>query len=192
MKRRDKIVLTVLGTGLLLSSYLTTPARSAGGCLALLPLLESGSDLRQIANKAPAKKQPAPDWQLKDLDGNPVKQADFKGKVVILNFWATWCSPCRAEIPDFVALQKAYGAKGLAIVGVSIDEGGPDIVKSFAKKAGINYPVVMADAKTRIAYGGIEVVPTTFVIDKTGKIAHIHRGGVDRATFESEIKPLLR
>ncbi len=133
----------------------------------------------------------APDWQLKNLDGKEVKLSDFKGKVVILNFWATWCPPCRREIPSFVWLQKQYGDKGLVIVGVSLDEKGPGVVKPFAAKMGINYPIVMGDPKTAADYGGIEVVPTTSVIDRNGKIAAEHQGDAERATFEAEIKPLL-
>ena len=133
----------------------------------------------------------APDWQLKDLDGKSVKLSDFKGKVVILNFWATWCPPCRKEIPTFVSLQRQYADKGLVIVGVSLDEKGPGVVKPFVAKMGINYPVVMGDPKTAADYGGIAVVPTTFVIDRSGKVAAEHEGDADRATFEGEIKPLL-
>ncbi len=191
MKAPEKIVLAALAVSLLLSSHASTHARSAGGCLALMPLLEHGNEVQQVANSAPATMEPAPDWSLKDLDGKMVKLADFKGKVVILNFWATWCPPCRAEIPDFVSLQKEYATKGLAIVGVSLDQNGPNVVKSFVKKFGINYPVVMGSAEAAAAYGGIEVVPTTFVIDRAGQVVYVQQGGVDRATFEKAIKPLL-
>jgi len=153
-------------------------------------MLAAAPGVQTVANKSSATKA-APEWQLKDLDDKPVKLSDFKGKVVILNFWATWCPPCRQEIPDFVALQKQYADKGLVIVGVSLDDGGAAVVKPFVKKMGINYPIVMGDQKTAAAYGGIQVVPTTFVIDKNGKIAAQHEGGADRATFEGEIKPLL-
>ncbi len=190
MKHRDKIVLAVLATGLLLSSYLTAPAGSAGGCLAILPLSLGDNSVQQIANTG-TENRVAPDWQLKDPEGKSVKLSDFKGKVVVLNFWATWCPPCRREIPDFIALQKQYADKGLVIIGVSMDEGGAEVVKPFAKKMGINYPIVLGDQKTAAAYGGIQVVPTTFVIDKTGKIAAQHEGGADRTTFEAEIKKLL-
>ncbi len=192
MKSRDRIVLALLAVGLLLSSYFSAPARAAGGgaCLAIFPLFSGDNSMQQIANTG-TENRVAPDWQLKDLDGKAVKLSDFKGKVVILNFWATWCPPCRREIPDFVALQKQYADKGLVIVGVWMDEGGAEVVKPFVKKMGINYPVIMGDQKTAAAYGGIQVVPTTFIIDKTGKIAAQHEGGADRATFEAEIKPLL-
>lgn len=191
MKHKDKIALAVLGTGLLLSSYFTAPASSAGGgCLAIIPLSLGDNSVQQIANTG-TENRLAPNWQLQDLEGKSVKLSDFKGKVVLLNFWATWCPPCRREIPDFVALQKQYADKGLVIIGVSMDEGGAEVVKPFAKKIGINYPIVLGDQKTAAAYGGIQVVPTTFVIDKTGKIAAQHEGGADRTTFEAEIKKLL-
>jgi cytochrome c biogenesis protein CcmG/thiol:disulfide interchange protein DsbE len=133
----------------------------------------------------------APAWELKDLDGKTVKSSDFKGKVVILNFWATWCPPCRKEIPDFIELQKQYGAQGLAIVGVSLDRDGPATVKKFQKSNNINYPLVMGNNEVTEAYGGVESIPTTFIIDRAGKIVGKHVGLAPKATFEKELKPLL-
>lgn len=130
-------------------------------------------------------------WTLKNLEGKPVKLSDFKGKVVLLNFWATWCPPCREEIPDLVSLQKQYASQGLVVLGISMDEGGPARVASFAKKYEINYPIVLGDEKTSAAYGGIQVLPTTFVIDRKGRIVDGLLGGSDRAGFEDKIKPLL-
>jgi peroxiredoxin len=138
-----------------------------------------------------AKGAAAPGWELRDLDGKAVHLSDFKGKVVILDFWATWCPPCRAELPSFVALQKKYQAQGLAVVGISVDQGGADAVKSFAQKAGINYPIVLSDGKVTDAYGGIEGIPTTFIIDRNGHIVKKHVGLTNEDEFESEIKPLL-
>src|SRR5690348_15801968 len=93
-----------------------------------------------------ATMRPAPQWELKDLDGKPVKLSDYKGKVVILDFWATWCWPCRMEIPGLIDLQKKYGDRGLVVIGVSLDDG-PDVVRSFMKRQGVNYSVVMANSK---------------------------------------------
>lgn len=134
---------------------------------------------------------PAPNWELTDLTGKPVRSADLKGKVVILNFWATWCGPCRTEIPDFIALQKEYGKQGLVIVGASVDQAGPDVVKKFVQQQGMNYPVALADSKMQEAFGGIEAIPTTFVIDRQGNIVGRHVGLTPREDFESEIKPML-
>jgi peroxiredoxin len=133
----------------------------------------------------------APEWSLKDVDGKTVNSADFKGKVVILDFWATWCGPCRAEIPNFIGLQKQYAKQGLVVIGASVDEGGADVVKPFARKLGINYSVVLAGEKTQRAFGGIEAVPTTFIIDRQGQIVKEHLGFADKDEFEKEIKPLL-
>lgn len=136
--------------------------------------------------------QPAPAWQLKDLEGKAVSSADFKGKVVVLNFWATWCPPCRNEIPDFIALQKEYGSRGLTFVGVALDEEGASVVKPFAKQVGINYPLVIGDEKVVRAYENIEMYPTTYVIDRNGNIVSRHIGSMTKAEMEQEIKPLLQ
>lgn len=178
MKQRNKIILAILALGLLLGSCFVAPASFA-----------DENSVEPIANTA--TNRVAPGWELKNLEGKPVKLSDFKGRVVVLNFWATWCPPCRREIPDLVSLQQQYSPRGLVVVGIAMDQGGAAIVKPFVKKMGINYPVVMGDQKTAAAYGGIEVVPTTFIIDKTGRIAAVRQGGADRATFEAEIKPLL-
>jgi peroxiredoxin len=139
----------------------------------------------------PESGQVAPAWELKDLDGKAVKLADFKGKVVLLNFWATWCPPCRAEIPDLVSLQQQYSPQGLVVIGVALDEGGAARVRPFVKKFGIEYPVVIGNQKIAQAYGGIDAVPTTFVIDRKGTVVAEQKGAAGRAEFESGIKPLL-
>ena len=187
---KNNIVIGLLAGGLALTTYLSPAHGGSGGACPAFAFLATAPGIQTVANKSTRSKA-APDWQLKDLDGKPVKLSDFKGKVVILNFWATWCPPCRKEIPSFVSLQKHYRDKGLVVIGVSLDEKGPGLVKTFIAKMGINYPVVMGDQKAADAYGGIAVVPTTFVIDRNGKIAAEHQGDAERATFESEIKPLL-
>jgi thiol-disulfide isomerase/thioredoxin len=132
----------------------------------------------------------APVWELKDPDGKLVKSSDFDGKVVILDFWATWCPPCKAEIPGFIELQKKYGEKGLVVVGVSLDEQGPSVVKQFMNQFGMNYPVVMGNIKTMEDFGG-KAIPTSFVIDRSGKVVAKHVGFASKQTFEKEIEPLL-
>jgi len=150
--------------------------------------LETASAPAQEASPA---RTPAPDWKLADLNGRMTKFSDFHGKVLILDFWATWCAPCRVEIPHFVELQKQYGDKGLTIIGVSLDEQGPEVVKKFVKRLGVNYPIVIGDAKVAEAYGGIDAIPTTFVIDRQGRIVSRHMGYDDKTVFEKEIQSLL-
>ena len=135
--------------------------------------------------------EPAPSFTLKDLNGENVSLSDFSGKVVILDFWATWCPPCKAEIPHFVELSEQYQGKGLAIVGVSLDREGVDVVKPFVQKFGIEYPVLISDGQVTKAYGGINSIPTTFVIDSAGNIRKKYVGYRDKSVFEADIKELL-
>jgi thiol-disulfide isomerase/thioredoxin len=144
-----------------------------------------------FAQEASSAKTPAPGWKLTDLNGRNVSFSDFRGKVVILDFWATWCVPCRVEIPHFVELQKQYGAKGLAVIGVSLDEQGPDVVKRFVKQFEVNYSMVIGNEKMAEKYGGIVALPTTFVIDRQGRIVSQHIGYDEKAVFEREIQSLL-
>ena len=147
----------------------------------------------QSAPGAAGQTAVAPEWSLKDANGNMVRSSDFKGKVVILDFWATWCGPCRAEIPTFIDLQRQYGPQGLVVVGVSVDgQDGAGVVKPVAQELGMNYPVVLADEATQAAFGGIDAIPTTFIIDREGRIVKEHVGLTDKDEFENEIKPLLK
>lgn len=160
-------------------------ALALGAICLIIPLL--GQSAPGVAGQTAV----APRWSLKNLDGKTVNSSDFKGKVVVLDFWATWCGPCRAEIPNFIALQEQYEKQGLVVVGLSVDEDGADVVKPFVQKLGMNYPVVLADKKTQEAFGGIEAVPTTFLVDREGRIVKEHMGFADKDEFENEIKPLL-
>jgi thiol-disulfide isomerase/thioredoxin len=138
---------------------------------------------------------PAPAWTLKDVDGKVVSSEQFKGKVVVVDFWATWCGPCRAEIPGYISLQKKYGPEGLVIVGVSLDAQGPGVVKKFMKQHGMNYQVVMADDEVQAAFGGAEgltAIPTTFIIDRSGKIRDRKVGAEHTADFEARLVQYLK
>ena len=134
---------------------------------------------------------PAPAWQFADLDGRTVKSSDYTGKVVLLNFWATWCLPCRMEIPTLNELHRQFAGADVAVIGVSIDEGGVEVVKRFVEASKLSYPVLMGDAKMYAAFGGIAEVPTTFLIDAKGNIAARYVGLEDKAVFEKRIQELL-
>lgn len=133
----------------------------------------------------------APDFTLPTSDGKSMKLSDLKGKVVILDFWATWCPPCRKGIPDLIALKKKYGAKGFEIVGVSVDTDTKSEVVPFMKEQKINYPVVYGNMNVYQQYGGIRAIPTSFVIDKQGKIVASYEGLISVETYENHIKKLL-
>ena len=135
--------------------------------------------------------KPAPDFGLKDLAGKMVNLADFKGKVVIINFWATWCGPCRAEIPSLIKLRDQYHGRGLEIIGISLDEDGPKPVVEFVEKYKINYPIVIGSLTEVNAYGPFDAIPTTFIVDRQGKIRSQHLGMVSYGEIESDIKTLL-
>jgi peroxiredoxin len=134
----------------------------------------------------------AANFELKGLDGRPVRLSDFKGKVVLLDFWATWCPPCRMEIPGFVELQKRHAAQGFTVLGVALDQDGASVVKPFADKIGINYPLAIGNADIAGTYGGIESIPTTFLIDRKGTILQTYVGAHDAETFERDVQAALR
>ena len=138
------------------------------------------------------KATPAPAWQLPDVDGRAVSSDRLKGKVVVLDFWATWCPPCRAEIPGYVELQKKYQREGLAIVGVSLDQGGPGVVSRFIADHRINYQVVIGDDKIVEAFGGIDAIPTTFIIDRQGVIRYRKVGAMPAGAFEAVLAQILK
>ena len=134
--------------------------------------------------------QPVPPFLLQDLNGNVVSTAQWQGKVVILNFWATWCPPCREEIPILVDLAKKY-KDDLLIVGVSVDEGSPDEVREFAKAFHMNYPVVMWSHELVSEYGGVPALPTTFLINKDGRIVQKHEGLYPPDVYDTEVRALM-
>jgi len=166
-------------------------AVAAFGTVAVPQFLPSGD----VAIAAPKE---APDFALpRTGDGKTVKLSDFKGKVRIVNFWATWCPPCRAEIPHFVSMYKDLKGKGVEIIGISLDQKGDAAVAPFVKENKMNYPVVLGDENVVSAYGGIRGIPTTFIVDRQGRIVKKFVGlpasseeGIKDA-FMKEIEPLL-
>ena len=134
--------------------------------------------------------RPAPDFSLTDISGGALRLSDYRGKVVILDFWATWCEPCKLEIPHLVELQNKYAAQGLQVVGVSMDDSEPP-VRQFQQQFKMNYPVAVGTDKLADQYGGVLGLPITFVIDRQGRIVSRHIGATNPSVFEEEIQNLL-
>jgi cytochrome c biogenesis protein CcmG/thiol:disulfide interchange protein DsbE len=135
--------------------------------------------------------QSAPDFSLKDLDGSIVRLSNYRGKVVIVNFWATWCPPCREEIPDFVDLFTVYSGRGLVILGIGLDREGEKALKPFAEKNRIAYPLLVGNAEIARAWGGIDAIPATFIIDRQGIVRKQYVGFRPKSVFEGDVVPLL-
>lgn len=133
-----------------------------------------------------ANNKVAPNFDLTDLNGKQVKLSDYKGKVVFLNFWATWCPPCKKEIPDFIELQKKYSNQGFTFIGIALDD--YQSVVRFVKDNKINYPVVIGDEALVKQYGNIRGIPTSFLVGKDGKIAQRYEGFRTKEVFEKDIK----
>ena len=133
---------------------------------------------------------PAPQFEMKDLEGKPISLEEEKGKIVLLNFWATWCGPCRAEVPDLIELQKKY-KDNLEIIALATEEDDTAEVQKFVKKSGINYHVGMATDAIALKYGGIPALPTSFVIDPQGRVVQKHVGLNDPTIYELEVRALL-
>jgi thiol-disulfide isomerase/thioredoxin len=133
----------------------------------------------------------APDFELPALDGKNIKLSDLRGKGVLLNFWATYCGPCKVEMPWFVELQKEYGPQGFAIVGVAMDDASTEDIAKFAKQMGVNYPILIGKDSVADSYGGVSVLPTTFFVDRDGKVIAREFGLQSRSVFVDHIKQSL-
>lgn len=156
---------------------------------ALIFLIAMSSIQNTFANPTDNKK--APEFSLRTLEGKTVKLSDYKGKIVIIDFWATWCPPCRKGIPDLIDLQKTY-SKELVVIGISLDqERTIKDLKPFIQNYGINYPVVLGDEKVVRDYGGVNAIPTSFIVDQKGFIVDSHVGLVPKSVYENKIKSLL-
>jgi len=152
---------------------------AAAGFLVLAPAVRSGPQ---------EENSPAPDFALADLAGKPLRLADFKGRLLLLNFWATWCPPCRAEIPDFISSYKEFREQGLAIVGISVDQLAPAELKTWVAKAGINYPVALVNEQILSDYRPGDLIPTTILIDRAGRIRYRHVGIMPKALLVRLLK----
>jgi len=160
-------------------------AWSAAACSASGKSQDTQNVIRFVRNP-----DAAPEFQLTGVDGKAVSLAGARGKVVLLNFWATWCGPCRAEIPDLIALQEKYKER-LQIIGLTVDEDDSEVIKQAIATTGINYAVAMAPAELRMKYGGIAALPTSFVLDTEGRVVQKHEGLRDPRLYEMEIRALM-
>ena len=154
--------------------------------------LPAASTLPELPQASTASKMTtAPDFSLPTLSGDSLHLADLKGKVLVLNFWATWCGPCRYEIPDLIALQNDLGSDDFLVVGISLDDEGPELVREFAEALEINYPIALDDGSVAEAFGGVYALPTTYVIDQAGRISHRTIGLFPTETFKSDLLTML-
>jgi len=152
----------------------------------------SSSSVRAATLKPDHERKPAPEFALKDADGKTVHLSGYKGKVVLLDFFATWCGPCKIEIPWFTEMERKNKDRGFAVLGVSMDDEGWEIVKPFLAELNVNYRVVIGNDATAGMYGGVDALPTTFLIDREGRIAAVHVGLASRKDFEDGVEQLLQ
>ena len=166
-------------------------------CIAVLAMVASGKYLDRTRKLRPStlvgdvRGITAPDFELVSLDGKKVRLSDFHGKAVLLNFWATWCGPCKVEMPWFVDLQKRYGNDGLVVLGVAMDDTDASKIAQFASKMGVNYPVLLGTDKVSEKYGNVEFLPTSFYIDRDGKFVGKGIGLIDRTEVEANVQKAL-
>jgi peroxiredoxin len=170
-------------------------AKKTGWLVVAIALLAGGCSKpagQRISHLKPSsERRPAPNFSLRDPDGKTVQLSDYRGKVVLLNFWATWCGPCKMEIPWFIDFERAHKDQGFAVVGISMDDDGWEAVKPFISEAGINYRVLLGNESISQLYGGVDSLPTTFIIDREGKIAAVHLGLVSKSTYEHDLDQLF-
>jgi len=183
--RRDALVLigVIVAVSIMIGSAVVISRRNAGPSA-------PGDGL-----KGDVKGSVAPDFELASLSGENagknVKLSDLRGKAVLLNFWATWCEPCKIEMPWFEDLHKKYAGDGLEVVGVAMDDSGEDAIKKFAKEMGVTYTILQGKERVGEAYGGVQFLPTTFYIDRNGKVVDRVFGIVSKKELEDNIKKTL-
>lgn len=167
----------------------TTRERWSAGCRPLLwVVIALGLGLAGCTGNG--KPRQAPDLTLTSIDGNPIRLGDYKGQVLVVDFWATWCGPCRLEIPHLIALQTEYGGRGFQVIGVAVSDR-EEQVRLFSEQVGINYPTAMGTDAAVEAFGGFSAIPTTFVVAPDGSIAARLTGYQEKQVFEDLIENLL-
>ena len=144
-----------------------------------------------VSLKKEAERKRAPQFELQDAEGKTVRLSDYAGKVVLLDFWATWCAPCKSSIPWIVELSEKYRGDGLVVLGISMDEDGWPVVKPFVEKMHMTYPVLLGNKRVGYLYGDTEALPLAFFVDRNQRVAAIHAGSANRKEFEKTIRALL-
>ena len=179
-------------------SVMATPVTRAFAQRCISACVDETAWVRQFLRAAPsasfvkpAGRRMAPDFTLNDISGMPVKLSEFRGKVVLLNFWATWCGPCKVEIPMLMGLEEAYRNRDFVVLGVALDEDGWNAIKPYAEARRISYRVMAGNDQISSLFGGLDAVPTTFIIDRNGRIAATHVGLCQKSEYESDIKTVL-
>jgi thiol-disulfide isomerase/thioredoxin len=172
------VSIVVLVFAVTVGAVLVARFRSSHGASAAPASLSSG---RQIA----------PDFALESLDGKTIHLSDFRGKAVLLNFWATWCQPCRIEMPWFEQFEKQYGPQGLQVIGVAMDDAGKEDIAKFAKNLGVDYPILLGKESVGDAYGGVQFLPATFYVGRDAKVVDKVFGLKGRDEIENIIKKAL-
>jgi peroxiredoxin len=166
-------------------------------CVVIIGMVVSGKYLNRVRARnhnsviGDVRGKAAPDFELTSLDGKRVKLSDYRGKAVLLNFWATWCSPCKVEMPWFVDLQKKYGNDGLVVLGVAMDDSDSAKIAQFASEMGVNYPVLLGTDKVSEEYGNVEFLPTSFYIDREGRFIGKGVGLLGRSEIEGNVQKAL-
>lgn len=142
------------------------------------------------AVRLPTGNVPMPGWQMTDLSGMPVSSTNFAGKVLVLNFWATWCPPCLQELPDLNAFHATNRTNGVVVIGASADEGDRELVRRFAERNGLQYPVVFATPEIQLQFGNVSMLPTTFVVDRAGRMVARFLGAITQEELSKVVEPL--
>jgi thiol-disulfide isomerase/thioredoxin len=158
-------------------------AMVAGAVMLAILVVFAGS--LQASSRLPAFKLQAIN------NGEQIDSAGLRGQVLLINFFATWCPPCRHEIPSLIKVQEQFGAKGFSVIGLSVDEGGEAVVKGFVERMNVNYPVAMGSPALARGFGGLIGIPTSFLVDREGKIVKVYPGYTERAIFEEDIRKIL-
>jgi cytochrome c biogenesis protein CcmG/thiol:disulfide interchange protein DsbE len=185
-------VAAITAVGLLaLAPTRVAAERCISACVAGTSAVGQLLGIKTAVQVLPRERKGAPAFTLPDAAGNSVSLVEFRGRVVVLNFWATWCGPCKVEIPWFVEFQQSFRERGLVVLGVSMDEDGWKSVSPYLLQHRVNYPVMLGSEAIGKAYGGVDALPSTFIIDKAGRVAVVHTGLVAKATYEDEIQQLL-